>query len=474
MKTSIALKTLAVALGLTLAGIAQAATTSLPKDLPAYGPDKPLPVPQISRHTLPNGLTVWVVPRHGLPKVNVVLSVLGGTAADDAATPALSQLMAGLLNEGTRSRSSRDIAESLQAIGGDYAARSGNDSVSIRASALSSHASQLLELVADTALNPSFPEAEVALAKANAMQSLKVQESSPGWQAQHAFGHAVFGDHPYARGSLDEASVEAASSASLKALHDQRFRPDRALLVIVGRIDADTALELAGKQFGNWEASGKALADTPPAPRTAAPQRLLVPREGAVQSNIRYGRPAIPASDPDFIPLTVANTILGGGFSSRIIQDIREDKGYSYSPWSGFSASRAGGSALASVDVRNEVTGATLDELDKLYDSMATQPASDEELTGAKRLVAGIYLLSNESQAPLAGTLAGFWANGLPPDFLGSYVAEANKVTAGKVQEMGRKYFAPKDQSIVVVGDPKAINEQLAPHGKFSVFESKQ
>lgn len=471
MKTNTMLGTLALALGLALAGAAHAATEPLPKNLPAYGPDKPLPAPQIAQRTLPNGLTVWVVPRDGLPKVNVALSVLGGTAADDATTPALSDLMARLLNEGTASRSSRDIAEALQGIGGDYTASAGNDAVNIRASALSPHAPQLLALVADTALRPSFPANEVALAQANALQTLKVQQSDPHWQAQRAFGHAVYGDHPYARDALDEASVRAATPAALKALHAARFRPDRALLVIVGRIDAATAFRLAEQQFGSWEASGKALADTAPAPRTAAAQRLLVARAGAVQSNIRYGRPAVPANDPDYIPLTVANTILGGGFTSRIVQDIREDKGYSYSPWSRFNANRAGGSALAEVDVRNEVTGATLAELTRLYAGMATQPASAEELRGAKRLVGGIYLLRNQIQGALTTTLAGYWVVGLPPDFLGSYVTAANKVTVAQVQAMGRKYFDPADQSVVIVGDPEAIDAQLKPHGAFAAFK---
>lgn len=470
MKTNTMFRTLALAVGLALCGMAQAAT-ALPKDLPAYGPDKPLPIPQIVQRTLSNGLTVWVVPRNGLPKINVAFAVLGGTASDAATTPALSRMMARLLNEGTTTRSSRDIAEALQAIGGDYGAGASADSISINASALASHAPQLMELVADTALRPSFPAREVTLAKANAMQELKVQEADPDWQAQRAFSHAVYGEHPYARDSLDEASVQASSSDSLRALHDTRFRPDRALLVIVGRIDANEALHLAEQQFGNWKAEGNAMADIAPAPREAAAQRLIVPRSGAVQSNIRYGRPAVSASDPDYIPLTVANTILGGGFTSRITQDIREDKGYSYSPWSRFSANRAGGSAVATVDVRNEVTGATLGELAKLFDSMASQPASAEELNGAKRLVGGIYLLRNQIQGALTGTLANYWVDGLPPSFLGSYVAEANKVTAAQVQAMGRKYFAAKDQSIVIVGDPKAIDAQLKPYGTFAVFK---
>ncbi|MCX7513616.1 M16 family metallopeptidase [Frateuria hangzhouensis] len=471
MKTNKTFKLLALAVGLSLAGFAQASTAPLPKDLPAYGPEKPLPTPQIQQRTLPNGLTVWVVPREGLPKVDVELAVLGGSAADDAATPAMSEMMARLLDEGTATRSSLQIAETLRSIGGDYRTGAAADAVVIRASALASHAPELLALVADTALHPSFPAKEVALAQANAMQELKVQESSPAWQAQRAFDHAAFGAHPYARDSLSEATVKASDPAALRALHEARFQPDRSLLVIVGRIGADQAFRLASQQFGGWKSDSDALAKTPPAPREASIERLIVPREGAVQTNIRYGRPAIPASNPDFIPLTVADTILGGSFTSRIVQDIREEKGYSYSPRSLFDAQRAGGSTLARVDVRNDVTGATLKELAKLYDGMATRAPSEEELTGAKRFVGGIYLLRNQIQGALTATLAGYWVDGLPPDFLSGYVADANKVTAEQVQAMGRKYFASKDQSIVVVGDPKAIDAQLKPFGAFKVYK---
>jgi predicted Zn-dependent peptidase len=471
MKTNKTFKLLALAVGLSLAGFVQAAEKPLPKDLPAYGPEKPLPTPQIQQRTLPNGLTVWVVPREGLPKVNLELAVLGGTAADDPKTPAISAMMTRLLDEGTATLSSRQIAEKLQSIGGDYGAGADADAIVIRASALASHAPELFDLVADTALHPSFPPKEVALAQANAMQELKVQESSPAWQAQRAFDHAAFGSHPYSRDSLNEASVQASTPEALRALHAARFQPDRALLVIVGRVDAGQAFQLASDRFGGWKSDGSKLAATAPAPSEPAAKRLIVPREGAVQSNIRYGRPVVAASNPDFIPLTVADTILGGGFTSRITQDIREDKGYSYSPFSSFDARRAGGSAFARVDVRNEVTGATLAELAKLYDSMATQAPSEEELTGAKRLVGGIYLLRNQIQGALTATLAGYWIDGLPPDFLGRYVAEANEVSAAQVQAMGRKYFASKDQSIVVVGDPKAIDAQLKPFGRFETYK---
>jgi predicted Zn-dependent peptidase len=462
---------LAVALGLCIASLAHASTAPLPKDLPAYGPDKAVPVPEISQRTLSNGLTVWVVPRNGLPKIDMTLAVLGGTSADDASTPALSTVMAGLLNEGTTNLNARQIAESLQAMGGDYNAAARPDAIIISATALSAYPAELLHLVADTVLHPSFPAQEVALHKANSLQVLKVRESDPSWQAQRAFDTAAFGTHAYARNSLTEASIAAVTPEAMQALHAARFRPDRSLLVIIGRISAKDAFRIAEQQFGPWKTNGKAVADIPQAPREASPQHLLVTREGSVQTNIRYGRPAVAASDPDFIPLNVANTILGGSFTSRMTQDIREDKGYSYSPHSMINTNRAGGSSLARVDVRNEVTGATLTELGKLYESMGSQAPSDEELVGAKRLAAGTYLLRNQIQGALGLTLANYWAQGLPPTFFSNYVTETSKVTGEQVQAMGRKYFSPKDQSIILVGDPKAIEAQLKPFGEFKSFK---
>ncbi|RDD81857.1 insulinase family protein [Dyella tabacisoli] len=464
-------KLLVLALGLCLTGLAHASTAPLPKDLPAYGPDKAVPVPQVAQRTLSNGLTVWVVPRDGLPKVDVTLAVLGGTAADDPSTPALSSVMAGLLNEGTASLNAKQIAESLQAMGGNYEANAKPDAIVISASALSAYTAELLHLMADTTLHPSFPAQEVALHKANSLQALKVREGNPSWQAQRAIDRATFDTHPYARNSLTEASIAAVTPEAMRALHAAHFRPERSLLVIIGRMSAKDAFRIAEQQFGAWKAEGKALAEAPQAPREAMPQRLLVTREGSVQTNIRYGRPSLSASDPDFVPLNVANTILGGGFTSRLTQDIREDKGYSYSPFSMLNANRVGGSSFARVDVRNEVTGATLTELNKLYESMASQAPSDEELVGAKRLAAGIYLLRNQIQGSLAQTLANYWVQGLPPTFFSNYVTEINQVNADQVQAMGRKYFSPKDQSIILVGDPKAIEAQLKPFGEFKPFK---
>lgn len=459
---------------LALALVAASAATSsaiaadtVPAGMPGYGKERPLAVPDIKRRTLANGLQVWVVPTAGVPKVTMTLAVRGGTAADAAATPALSSLMMGMLNEGTTTRNSKQIAEGLQAIGGDYSAAASADGLSVACSALASRVSELVELCADTILHPAFPDKEVALQQANATQGLKAREAQPDFQAGKAFADAVYGDHPYARAWTTAATVAADTSANLRALYAARMRPDQALLVIAGKVDAERAFRLAEQAFAGWKAPSGAAAAQPRAPMAGAPKRVLVERAGAVQSNIRYGRLGVSMRDPDYIPLALANTMLGGGFDSRIIHVIREEKGYSYSPGSSISARALGGTLVASVEARNEVTGATLEELDKIYAGMGDQPPSAREMSSAKRLTAGLYLIRNQMQGALAGTMASYWLLGLPDGFFGSYVGDSNRVTAEQVQAVSRKYLDPKSQTIVVVGDAKAIDAQLKPHGEF-------
>ena len=210
MRTTV--KILALPLGLAVAltaGAAGAAQTTLPKDLPPYGQDKPLPVPAITQKTLDNGLTVWVLPRtDGPPKVDVVLAVRGGKANDPADLPAMSDLLASLLTEGTRTRSAIEIAEQLQAIGASIDATAGNDGITVSGSGLASGAERLVGLLADVGTNASFPEAEVKLAKANALQALKAAEAQPSYQASRAIARAIYGDHPYGRTLATEASIE--------------------------------------------------------------------------------------------------------------------------------------------------------------------------------------------------------------------------------------------------------------------------
>lgn len=469
MRTTV--KTLALPLGLAVAltaGAAGAAQTTLPKDLPPYGQDKPLPVPAITQKTLDNGLTVWVLPRtDGPPKVDVVLAVRGGKASDPADLPAMSDLLASLLTEGTRTRSAIQIAEQLQAIGASIDATAGNDGITVSGSGLASGAERLVGLLADVGINASFPDAEVKLAKANALQALKAAEAQPSYQASRAIARAIYGDHPYGRTLATEASIGKTERAALAAAHTARFRPDRALLVVSGRIDAATALTYANGAFGAWKAQGEAPAEIAAAPREAKPQHVLVERSGSVQSAVRLGRPVFAANDADEIPAALANTILGGGgLDTRLNRNLREDKGYTYGAYSSFSVARRGGAFTSGADVRNEVTGAAVGEFVKELQKLIDTPVDAAELERAKRAAAGGYLFRNQLQSAVARSLAANWLVGRPPEYLGQFVPRTREVTAEQVQTMARRYFDPKTLSIVVVGD-KAVAEQLGAYGSF-------
>lgn len=464
--------TLAVAMAITPAAFAADAPAAKPSPMPAYGKDKPIPTPKIAKKTLANGMTVWVVPRDGLPRVDFVLAVRGaGLAADDKAHPGFASLLAGMLNEGTAKRDSRAIAEAAQGMGGSVAASPANDGILVSANALTSHAADMMSLLAEVTRAPSFPAKEVDLAKANALQALRVSETTPRFRAERAINQAVYGEHPYGHTEPTVDSITSVTQDMLRAEHAKRFRPDRALLVITGRLDEAEAMKLAQAAFGDWKAQGPALAETAPAPVNAKPARILLQRGGSVQSTIRIGGPGIAASAGDQVPLRLASTILGGGFSSRVNINLREEKGYTYGASAGARMSRAGGAIVGGADVRNEVTGAALTEYFNEYKRIGSEAVPADEMTMNKRYVAGGYLISNQLQRAVAATLAQNWLVGLPPEFLGQYVPLIEKVTPAQVRAVSAKYFAPEKQSIVVVGDPAAVGEQLKQFGKFTVTD---
>lgn len=464
----LALAVSAVACGAAVAG----PSAELPRDLPPYAADKPLPVPDIARRTLANGLEVWVVPRDGLPRVDYVLAVRdAGYTADAPDAPGFASLLAGLLSEGTAARDSRAIAEFAQAQGGGIGASASSDGALVYANALAANAGPMLSLLAEVVRTPSFPEDEVRLAQANALQALKAAESQPGFRANRAVLQALYGDHPYARTQQTEASILGVTRDALRTEHGRRFQPGRSLLVVTGRIDADEAFRLAEAAFGDWSASGGEVAAAAPAPRQVEPRRVLLQRDGSVQSTIRLASPAVPATDADAIALQLANTVLGGSFSSRVMQNLREDKGYTYGARTASQLAARGGHLVGAADVRNEVTGASLTEFFNEYRRIGSEPVPAPELDDTKRYVAGGYLIANQLQAAVASTLASNWLVGLPPEYLGEYVPRVRAVTAEQVQAMGAKYFAPERQSIVIVGDGAAVSGQLEPWGPFQAGE---
>ncbi|MBS0194744.1 MAG: insulinase family protein [Proteobacteria bacterium] len=440
---------------------------ALPKDLPPYGPDRPLPPLHVEQRTLHNGMQVWILPRtDGPPMVQFVLTVRGGLADDPPLQPGLSNLLADLLKEGTESRSAAQIAGDLQSWGGQLHTEANVDGITITASGLASNAAKIVTLLSEIALSPSFPRDEVEHGKLRALQALVAARTDPDWLARKALLPLVYPGHPYGHTTPAEASLLSITQDTLASEHDRRFRPDEALLVISGRIGVDDALRMADAVFGDWRAEGKPSVGVGPAPAAAPAARVFVARGGSVQSAIRLGAPAVTASSPDYYPLLVANAVLGQGFRSRLNLDLREDKGYTYGAGSVFHADRMGGSVIAYANVRNAVTGAAIGRFLADYGGLGDQPVPAVELAQTQHYLVGSYLLFNQPQGQVADALAEGWLAGRSPQSLAEFAPKVEAVTAAQVQDAARKYFAPTDPSIVVVGDP-AVLPQLRPYGTF-------
>ncbi|HLJ90880.1 MAG TPA: pitrilysin family protein [Candidatus Angelobacter sp.] len=438
----------------------------LPKDMPPYGPEKPMPAPDVKIEKLDNGLTLWLVARPGLPKISSLVVVSGGLASDPKELPGISELLGRTVTTGTKSRTSKQIAEEMQGAGADLSAGSSRDITQVSASMLSAKMNQGLSVLADVVLNASFPDSEVDLAKRNLSSAIDAREAQPGFQANRALAKVLFKDGPYSVVGATKDSLAAMTAADLKKEYARRFRPDQAILIVVGDFSADKMLALVREKFGPW----RAPAGPPVAPASVPSVEVehaafLVPRPQSVQTTLALAGLGPRRSDPDFEAAEVADGIYGGTFGSRLTLNIREDKGYTYSPGSFLQTLRSAGLVRTQADVRNAVTGASLNEIFYELNRMATTSPTDRELEQVKRNLVGIQAIQLQSRGGLVGELATLWVYGLPPGEIGEHGKKVAKVTAADVDAVARKYFGASRMAVIAVGEEKAVREQLTPLG---------
>ena len=438
----------------------------LPTNLPPYGPLVSFRAPQVVQKRLANGLTLWMVPRPGFPKVSFAVAVRGGMASDPKDRPGLSKLLLDTIDQGTKTKSARQIAEAFQADGGDLTGAPHADFCAADVSVLASRASSTLETLSDVLENAAFPDSEVALAKRNEADSLHASEAEPSFLAARALAREVFSGHPYSVTSLTESSIAATTPDELRQAYARHFRPDRAVLVAVGDFDADTMAAEVQRTLGHWASPAEVSAPGVVMPAENNPHGVfLVPRSGSVQTAFLLGAFGPVESSPDFAATEVANAIYGGMFGSRLVNDIREDKGYTYSPGARLEERREAAVLETSASVRNAVTGASLNEIFYQLNRMATTSPTPEELTRAKRYLTGIRAIEYQLQAAVAQRLASLWVEGLPPEEIGEESVKIRKVAADEVDQAGRKYFPASRQTIVAVGERNVIQEQLKLFG---------
>lgn len=438
----------------------------LPKDLPPYGPQNPFEAPDVKTAKLDNGLIVWLVSKPGFPKVAFSISVEGGLAADPSDRPGLSELLAKALTEGTPARSAKQIAEEIEAAGGDLEANSMRDRISLSTNVLSSKTEAALGILADILENASFPDSEVAVAKKNESDELRQNEAEARFQANRALSRVMFPGNPYSVVAPTQESLEQMTPAELRVEFARRFRPDHSVLVAVGDFETAKMTALIKEKLSAWKVPESPAVAAAPKPTAVPPHAIyFVARPNSVQTTLVFAGFGPLRSDADYEATEVANAVYGGTFSSRLLLNIREDKGYTYSPYGFVQTLRSAGLVRTQADVRNAVTGASFNEISYEMNRMATTDPTDEELSKAKRFLLGIEAIQLQSREAVAGELAGLWSNGLPPDEIGNYGKKIAKISTADVDAAAQKYFPAARMTIVAVGEENVIRDSLAPFG---------
>lgn len=444
-----------------------AGVVSAQTERPAVGPERPFQLAPRIEKTLPNGLRVIVTRQTVVPKVSVTLTILSGLASDPPNIPGLAAMTGDAIQEGTKTRTSRDIRRQAFGMGGSISAAASQDYTSITARGLAEFAPGLIDLLADVAMNPTFPDQEVSILTQQHLQALEQQQASPQFVANREFRSHLFGSHPYARVSETVEALQAMNREKIAAFHHDHYTPRNAFLLVVGAVDPDQVFAAAAKSFGGWAAgggpAGAAAAPAPPAPAPLQGRRIyFVQRPNSVQSSIAIGNFAVKRNDPHWYEMTLANTILGGAFNSRIVRNIREEKGYTYSPGSLFQAFQLAGFYKFSADVRNDVTGPTIREVFKEIDKFRAEGAEGEELNGAKQYLRGVFPYQTSSQAGLAALLNSVYVFGLPKDYPETFRAKIAALTPEQVKEGANRLFGSADTVVVIVGDWPRVKQQLS------------
>ncbi len=433
---------------------------------PAPGKPKDFQVPAPRKITLENGLGITFVTYGTVPKVSVRLSVRTGNIDEKADQVWLADLMGDLLAQGTATKSASDLAETAARMGGSLDVNVGPDRTDIGGDVLSEFGPQMVSLVADVARHPKFPESELARLKGDRLRQLSVAKSQAQTQAQEKLRAALFGDHPYGRLFPTPEALQGYTLEQVRAFYDANFGAARSRVYVVGRFD-EKAMEAAIRAaLGDWK-KGPPPTDNPP--KAKAERGLFqVERPGAPQSTISMGLMVPDPSNPDAVAMQLMNTLLGGSFASRITSNIREQKGYTYSPNSQIS-SRAHNSYWAeNADVTTKDTGASLKEILAEIARLQAEAPTQKELAGFQNYLAGTFVLQNSARGGILGQLQFVDLNGLPDDYLSTFVRKVYAVTPADVQRMAKSYIVPDRMTIVVVGDRKVIDEQVAPFNKTS------
>lgn len=450
-----------------------AAETSAPISplTPPLEKERPVAWPARKAAKLSCGLPVVLVEQHRIPKLTLQLLFRSGDSAVAASNPGLADMTATVVRDGTDARSGLQIEEELRRLGADLSTGAGADSSAISLAGLAEFSREILALMADLASRANFPAEEFERERRNTLESVRIERATPGFLSGERLRKALFGAHPYAVVAPTEAQVEAYRREQLADFYRAHYTPENAVLIAVGDFSTPALIEQMDAAFRGWPAG------QPPWQPEAAPPEIrgrrvhLVHVPGSVQTQILIGNRAIMRKHPDWLALTLANSIYGGAFHSRLVANIREQKGYTYSPRSAANALRRLGYFSVSAAVRNEVVAATLTEMFYELDRIRSLAVGADELADALAYLSGVFSLGLATQNGLAGQLATLYLNELPDDYLETYREKIRALTAEEVLSAARKYFDAANAQVVVVGDAAQIAAQAALFGEVETYD---
>jgi zinc protease len=410
----------------------------------------------VHKTILPNGLILLHSENHHLPIVTVTLIIKSGQIHEPKEKAGLANLTAELLTEGTKSRTSRDISEATDFIGASLDASTGNDYTTVSLSVLKKDVRKGFELFSDVLLHPSFQEEELARKRDIIKGSLKHREEDPSFLAERAFREGIFGEYPYGRlieGSFD--TLDKIKREDLTQYYSEYFLPNNSILSVVGDLTSEELNTLVDHYLGAWkkgERSFVAMEKT----NIQKNKKVIKIERDLTQSNVIIGTLGISRDNPDYYTVSVMNYILGGGgFSSRLMQSIREEKGLAYSVHSYFAAYKETGTFQAGVQTKNESASTAIDEILKQIERIRNEKVSDQELSDAKAYLTGSFPRRLDTNRKLADFLASVEFFNLGLDYDKRYTDYINAVTQDDVLRVARKYLTAENYVLVVVGDQK-------------------
>ena len=432
-------------------------------EAPEVGRLAPFSLPTVVRTHTDSGVELQLVVAGSVPKASIRLVLPLGTAYEAAGQTWISRLVSEYLKEGAGDLDGTGLADAVARMGGHLNVNVDDDTMTISSSVLGEHASDFVKLLGQIVREPTFPVSELDRLKSDLHRNLDLATAQPGALAAAAFRRALYGGHPYGRLLTRSEVIDSFSAEGAREFFEARAIPGGARLYVAGSFDATEVSRAAESAFQGWD--GTAAAEAVPATPSSVRAIHLVDRPGAEQSTLSVGLPVPDPTDESYVPLAVTNSLLGGSFYSRITLNIREDKGYTYSPRSALSTHPGAAHWVESADVTTNVTGASLHEIFAEVNRLGAEPPTAEELEGIQNYVAGAYVLRHATPGGILDQLAFLDLHGLDHEWAAAYVDRVLALSADEIQQIAHDHLRADEMVIAIVGDAAVIRDEIEPFG---------